>query len=144
VLRGDRRKIDIGILFDPKRKREAELAKSWLLHMQQAAISAGMQHLRIAANQPYLGISDAHTTSLRGRLDPDWYSGIEIEVNQKIVRQGGKNWRTVIKLICESLLCLLETPGAYSPENPKTIDRTRTFRRRLTRSVSGRGTQGRR
>jgi predicted N-formylglutamate amidohydrolase len=144
VLRGERRRVDIGILYDPERAREAELATKWLRHLQQAANTAGLKNICIAANEPYLGISDAHTTSLRGTLNPDWYSGVEIEVNQKIVRQGGKRWRTIIRLICDSLVMLLETPGANSPKNSKAADRTRPVRGRIPRRVSSRRAKSRR
>ncbi|MEY4631037.1 MAG: hypothetical protein RIQ81_1157 [Pseudomonadota bacterium] len=144
VLRGQRRTVDIGILFDPARPRESELSQQWIQVLQKRAMTDGLRGIRICANEPYLGISDAHTTALRRKLNPNWYSGVEVEVNQKIVRQKNRRWDSIIRLICESLVTLLETQGANLSENSKAAPGTRPVRRRITRRVSSRRAQGRR
>lgn len=117
VLRGQRRRVDIGILFDPESPRENELSRKWIQILQAQATTAGLRRIRISANEPYLGTSDAHTTALRKKLKPEWYSGVEVEVNQKIVRQGGRRWAAIMHLICQSLTTLLENEGANLIEN---------------------------
>lgn len=102
VLRGVRRSADIGLLYDPRRPRERALANAW-----RKAIRNLSPGLRVRMNYPYLGTSDGHTTSLRGRFQPDFYAGIELEVNQAIVRAGGRRWAGVRAVLVGSLAAAL-------------------------------------
>jgi predicted N-formylglutamate amidohydrolase len=106
ILAGTRRNADIGLLYDPGRRAERDLAAAW-----RTALSEKEPALRIRMNYPYRGTSDGHTTSLRGRFQPDRYSGIELEVNQAIVRAGGKKWRSIQSAIIESLADALAAPA---------------------------------
>lgn len=73
------RRFDVGVLFDPERTPEAELA-AWL---GDALSRAGYV---TRANQPYLGTDEGMTTSLRQRFAAATYAGIEIEVSQALAR----------------------------------------------------------
>lgn len=83
VLRGQLRRADIGILYDPSRPAEAALAAAW-----KHALHTLEPGLVVRFNYPYRGISDGLTTTLRGRLPRDRYLGIEIEVNQRHFTPG--------------------------------------------------------
>lgn len=78
VLNNVVRNADIGILYDPARTWEAQVATSIIEEIQARAPG-----LRIRRNYPYLGKSDGLTTSLRKKFGPA-YAGIEIEINQKL------------------------------------------------------------
>jgi predicted N-formylglutamate amidohydrolase len=78
VLNGERRKADIGILFDPSRSFESAVSLRMILEL-----SHELPELNILANSPYEGTDDGFTTWLRGRTKQENYAGIEIEVNQK-------------------------------------------------------------
>ena len=82
VLNGEERTAEIGILFDPARSAEAFFAESF-----RQALHKELPWIRIAFNYPYLGTADGFTTYLRTRF-PEGYSGIELEVNQKLVSQN--------------------------------------------------------
>lgn len=83
VLRGERRRVDIGVLFDPSRPFESAVAQR-LMH----ACSDAFPKLRVRANEPYRGTDDGFTTLLRTRIPDAQYAGIEIEVNQRLVRRA--------------------------------------------------------
>lgn len=102
VLRGQRRTVDIGILFDPERPRERDFAESW-----RRALSARLPRLTIRLNQPYRGTDDGLTTHLRARLPDALYWGIELEVNQRFPRRRGPAWNSVLRAVADSLAELL-------------------------------------
>lgn len=82
-LKGEVRKTDIGLLFDPSRSGEKEFCKRFRKKMK------GIQpELVVRFNYPYLGIADGFPTYLR-KIFPKGYNGIELEVNQKFV--NGRN-----------------------------------------------------
>jgi predicted N-formylglutamate amidohydrolase len=78
VLNGHTRTVDLGILFDPDRKRESHFCKLLFDGLEQTLPS-----LQIKFNEPYKGTDDGFTTYLRTKFTNDEYLGIEIEVNQK-------------------------------------------------------------
>ena len=78
ILNNVVRNADVGILYDPARPWEAQVATSIIEEIQARA-----PELRIRRNYPYLGKSDGLTTSLRKKFGPA-YVGIEIEINQKL------------------------------------------------------------
>lgn len=110
VLGGVRRNADIGLLYDPRRLGERALAAAW-----RAALARHSPALRIRMNYPYLGTSDGHTTSLRGRFQPDRYVGIELEISQRLVRSGAR-WKAVqaaiVSSLAEALVEVGRTPAA--------------------------------
>ncbi|HSM63334.1 MAG TPA: N-formylglutamate amidohydrolase [Gillisia sp.] len=78
VLDGKIRNADIGLLFDPSRASEKMICKK-LKELLKTEIPAFI----IRFNYPYLGKADGLTTYLRKKF-PENYSGIEIEINQKL------------------------------------------------------------
>jgi len=78
VFDGVVRKVDIGLLYNPKRKNE----KSFCTALKKN-LKSEFPELKIRMNEPYKGSADGLTTSLRKQFFPDDYLGIELEVNQK-------------------------------------------------------------
>ena len=70
---------DIGILYDPARSLEKEVA----LELKKRILEQNPL-LKIKMNYPYLGKSDGFATSLRIEFSKG-YVGIELEINQKII-----------------------------------------------------------
>ncbi|MCB1169518.1 MAG: N-formylglutamate amidohydrolase [Leptospiraceae bacterium] len=83
VLGRQLRNCDLGILYDPARKREKSLA----LALQAAFQSSG---LRVRRNFPYRGTADGCTTWLRRKFSDSVYSGLELEMNQGSSNQMSK------------------------------------------------------
>ena len=98
VLRGQVRRADIGLLYDPSRPLERQWAAAW-----QATIRQRRPDLVVRRNYPYLGIADGLTTFLRRRLAADRYAGLELEVNQRWFRRGGRAWQQLTADLAESL-----------------------------------------
>jgi hypothetical protein len=57
----------------------------------------------VRRNYPYAGKGDGLTRWFRQHLQPDVYVGIELEINQKYVLEGGRPWAALRKVIVESL-----------------------------------------
>ena len=76
ALDGKVRNADIGLLYDPARRREREWCRRWRELLQGRG-------WRVRLNYPYRGTADGHTTALR-RLFPSGYAGIELELNQAL------------------------------------------------------------
>lgn len=79
VMNGVTRNADFGLLYDPKRVNEKQLARQ-LYHLLKQQNSKW----RIRMNYPYHGTSDGLTTTLRQYFKPDDYLGLEIEINQAL------------------------------------------------------------
>ena len=79
-LNGKVRNTDIGILYDPSRPKECELAQ-----VIKAEIKRLHPEMKVRFNYPYKGTSDGLTTTLRKKIGPR-YAGLEIEINQKFFR----------------------------------------------------------
>jgi predicted N-formylglutamate amidohydrolase len=75
------RRVDIGVLYDPARRREKETARALA-----AALRA--QGLTTRCNYPYRGTSDGVTTFCRRLFSADRYLGIELEVSQRLLRRS--------------------------------------------------------
>ncbi len=82
ILNGVQRNADIGLLYDPARKTEKEFSADLKSEILKEAPG-----LKVRFNYPYLGKADGFTTYLRKKY-PQNYSGIELEVNQKFVREN--------------------------------------------------------
>ena len=96
VLNDSVRNADIGLLYDPRRKNEKELSARW-----KELIAGKLPQSKVRYNYPYLGKADGFTTALR-RVFKENYCGIELEINQKWVRENCMN--DIIKqIIYESL-----------------------------------------
>ncbi len=97
VLNGQKRNADIGILYDPGRKREKDLA------VMLQDILTGSTGLRIRRNYPYRGIADGFTTALRKTFSERHYLGIELELNQGLIANQRSQGLKLADSICLSL-----------------------------------------
>lgn len=98
MLDGTVRNADIGLLYDPARAGEVELCRRW-----QARIRERSPELKVRRNYPYTGNSDGFTAYLRRRFPPGVYVGIELEINQRHVLNGGRRWRALRNNVIEAL-----------------------------------------
>ena len=95
-LDGKVRNADIGILYDPSRKKEAAYAKALKKNLETYC-----PELRVRFNYPYLGKTDGHVTALRKQYKDSEYLGFEIEFNQGMLTHS--NPADVAQLLAESL-----------------------------------------
>ena len=98
VLNGEVRNADIGLLYDPGRAGEAVLCARW-----KATLADHAPALRVRRNYPYLGAAAGLTAQLRLRFPPQAYVGIELEINQHIVRTAGPRWTALRGTLIQSL-----------------------------------------
>ena len=96
VYKNKTRQTDIGILYDPKRAREANFAKQW-----QKRLQGHLDTLHIHRNRPYRGYTDGHVSALRASTDNENYLGFELEVCNDLLGQGRQKIDT---LLCNSLV----------------------------------------
>ena len=97
-LNGRVRGADVGLLYHPGRRGEAELCARW-----KESLAALAPELRVRRNYPYAGKGDGLTSHLRLRFAPCEYVGIELEVNQGIVVAAGRRWTVLRRLLIDSL-----------------------------------------
>ena len=97
-LKGEVRRADVGLLYHPGRRGEAELCARW-----KAALAACAPRLRVRRNYPYAGKGDGLTSHLRVRFPQGAYVGIELEVNQRIARAAGPRWRALRGVLIDTL-----------------------------------------
>lgn len=100
VLRGIARNADVGLLFDPRRKREVALCRALA-----TAINDEMPALTVRHNYPYRGDTDGLTTTLRGEYHARDYAGIEIELNQRLLKRSDSG-RAAMAAICRAVQSL--------------------------------------
>lgn len=105
-LDGQVRNADIGLLYDPARPGEAELARRW-----QHALQASSGELRVRRNYPYTGRSDGFTAYLRKCFPDASYLGMELEVNQRHVASSARSWRNIRTCLCVTLREALSPQG---------------------------------
>ena len=86
-FRGILRSVDIGVLYDPNRNREASFSSLLVERLTES-----MPRLRVRHNEPYRGSDDGFTTYLRTRFAGDSYLGIEIEACNEFTQ-----WPTATK-----------------------------------------------
>jgi len=98
VLNGCTRNADIGLLYDPGRPAERVLCARW-----SQCLRARASRLRVRRNYPYRGYADGLTTHLRRRYGRHGYVGVEIEVNQKHVLAGERQWRMLREVLVQSV-----------------------------------------
>jgi predicted N-formylglutamate amidohydrolase len=102
VLEGEVRNADIGLLYDPGRAAEARLCQGW-----QAALKTSTPESRVRRNYPYAGKADGFTAHLRRQFAEASYAGIDLEINQQHVLQGGHGWRRLRRAIIAALQACL-------------------------------------
>ena len=106
-LDGAVRNADIGLLYDPARSKESALCRSW-----QAQLKVIAPDFRVRRNYPYTGASDGFAAYLRRRFAAESYAGIELEINQKHVLKGGRDWRTLRRGVIDALHRAMENCSA--------------------------------
>lgn len=99
VLNGRARRADVGLLYDPGRRGEAELCARW-----KARLAEDLPKLRVRRNYPYRGKAAGLTAELRLSFSVDSYVGIELEVNQRVVFAAGRRWTELRNVLPRSLL----------------------------------------
>jgi predicted N-formylglutamate amidohydrolase len=77
------RRAEIGLLYDPGREPERTFCVRW-----QRQLRDRDPKLRVRRNYPYLGKADGLTTYLRTRFRAEYYVGIELEINQRLLRRA--------------------------------------------------------
>jgi predicted N-formylglutamate amidohydrolase len=86
-FRGVTRTTDIGLLFDPGRPAEAALCRAWR--------SALGDEFVVRDNDPYAGVHPSVVQSMREKFGAQRYVGVQVELNQKYPRRGGRRWRAL-------------------------------------------------
>lgn len=114
-LDGTIRNADIGLLYDPARRGEMELCRCW-----QSRIKTLAPQLKVRRNYPYTGTSDGFTAYLRRRFPPDAYIGIELEINQKHVFSGGRQWHALHNHVIEALRQAMTMPIEHRQSPPES------------------------
>ena len=97
-LDGKARRADVGLLYHPGRRGEAELCARW-----KASLATFAPELRVRRNYPYAGKGDGLTSHLRLRFPSSAYVGVELEINQSIVLAAGRRWITLPGVLIDSL-----------------------------------------
>ena len=98
TLDGLPRHADVAWLYDPRRPGEVAFARAWMRALEQRS-----PELRLRRNYPYQGRADGLTASLRRHHPDATYVGIELEVNQRFVEQGGAPWKRLRTMLVDSL-----------------------------------------
>jgi len=98
LLNGKIRNADVTFLYDPSRANEKEISQKW-----QKKISELMPDLKIRMNYPYKWVSDGFTSHLRSRFSDSMYSGIELEINQKLFNQSTDYLSKFFQMLSDSL-----------------------------------------
>ncbi len=99
VWKSRKRTVDIGLLYDPRNHKEKKFCYEWREKLK--VIFPGFQ---IRMNRPYRGRSDGIATYLRRRLATDDYLGIEVEVNQKYLKDSSTTWEDICRGFRDSLV----------------------------------------
>ena len=100
-LGGRRRDFTIGLLYDPGRAGEREVARAW-----QRRLAAGLPPGRVRRNAPYRGDADGLTRALRREHDDDRYLGLELELSQAALARASRR-RALVALLRASLRSLV-------------------------------------
>ena len=103
-LNGIARRADVGLLYHPGRRGEAELCARW-----KASLAAVAPEFRVRRNYPYAGKGDGLTSLLRLRYPPGAYVGVELEINQNIVLAAGRRWTRLRGALIDSLRTVCAT-----------------------------------
>lgn len=96
------RRTSIGLLYDPRRIHERMYCEAWKTTLRQQ-----QPDYTIHSNQPYRGISDGFTTSLRRRFDiaarsSGSYIGIEVEINHSLIYPAAtRQIKSIAALLCQ-------------------------------------------
>lgn len=83
ILEGEKRELDVSLLFDPDRANEQSVCTRWRDALTECAGS-----YRYPFNKPYLGTDDGLVTTLRAEFSSDVYAGVEVEVRQGMIQRA--------------------------------------------------------
>jgi len=83
ILKDIERNADIGFLYNPERFNEKLISNEWKRCVRE------LSGLRVRFNYPYRGKPDGLTAHFRKLYPDDRYLGVELEVNQKFVKENG-------------------------------------------------------
>jgi len=99
VLDGIERTCDLSLLYDPARKGEFRLCAGWIAGMRSADPG-----LRLRRNYPYRGVTDGFCAYLRKRFPASRYVGVELEMNQALIRREN---RDIVRRVRENIAAAL-------------------------------------
>jgi predicted N-formylglutamate amidohydrolase len=96
VFKGKERNVDIGLLFDPARENEKHFA---------AFLGRAFKYtdFRVRMNSPYQGKTDGTATWLRTLHHGGSYIGLELELNQSLIKSG-KFEKPLLEKIADRIL----------------------------------------
>jgi len=86
-LHGVRRNAELGLLYDPQRAQEVELALELQRDFRTRPSTTGP--IRVRRNYPYRGVADGLPTALRKRFPASRYAGLEVELNEAWIARDG-------------------------------------------------------
>jgi len=123
VRNGIRRRADVGLLYDPRRRAEANLCARW-----KAALTALDPRLTVRRNYPYAGKGDGLSAHLRAKYGNAVYVGIELEINQRFVRGAATRRKALLAVLIASLRATLAagTADAMRGTSAPAVARRRT------------------
>lgn len=97
-IKGEVRRTDLGLLYDPQRPRERIFCQAL-----KRALAARLPGLSVRRNYPYRGTADGLTTWLRRHFGGNRYLGVEVELNQRIARVDPAAWRALRTGLCHAV-----------------------------------------
>jgi len=100
VLNGQRRRADVGLLYDPSRRPEKAFCDAW-----HDALKTALPDFAVRRNSPYRGTADGLTTALRRRHAANDYIGVEIEMNQRLLASG--DFDAVVRALIDTVKALI-------------------------------------
>ncbi len=100
ALNGVERQTGVGLLYHPARRYEKIFCRLW-----KEALKKQDRNLRVRFNYPYQGKPDGVAARRRLLTTEDQYIGIELEINQKLVKL---NTRSLKQTISQSLDTAME------------------------------------
>jgi predicted N-formylglutamate amidohydrolase len=121
VRNGVARAADVGLLYDPRRPFERAFCARW-----QAAFRRIAPQWTVRLNYPYRSSDPGLTTELRRAYSSDEYAGIELELNQKWPRAGGRRWVPARAMVLASRAAALEVRGRRETKTASTRGRMTT------------------
>lgn len=107
VWQGIERPVDIGILLDPNRLSEVH----WADCLQNNLSKELPFDWRIEFNKPYNGTDDGLTTTLRQEFGEKEYSGIELEISQRIFHDMPRQAFQLLKRALVNALQIAQEPA---------------------------------
>lgn len=107
VKDGQVRNADVGLLYDPARRIEAEFCAEW-----QRSIEILLPGVPVRRNYPYAGTDDGFTRWLRTLFPAKAYAGIELELNHRDYFADAAAWKKLRDGTIAALQDVLRPPDA--------------------------------